>query len=164
MDAIIRAKLKEIEQREQIRIIWAVETGSRAWGFSSPNSDYDVRFIYIRDPKEYLRLEEIRDSIDAQQDDLLDMEGWDLRRVLRLVYRSAPEVHEWFASPTIYRSTPEGLELQKILPQYFSVKKCARNYLHTASLDFRTYFRDDEVWQIKYFGCTNKSLVFTHAF
>ena len=67
VDAIIRAKLKEIEQREQIRIIWAVETGSRAWGFSSPNSDYDVRFIYIRDPKEYLRLEEIRDSIDAQR-------------------------------------------------------------------------------------------------
>lgn len=151
MDAIIRAKLNEIEQREQVRIIWAVETGSRAWGFSSPNSDYDVRFIYIRDKKEYLRLEEIRDSIDAQQDELLDIEGWDLRRVLRLIYRSTPEVHEWFASPTVYRSTPEGLRLGKILPEYFSVKKCARNYLHTASLDFRTYFRDDEVWQVKYF-------------
>ena len=159
VDAIIRAKLKEIEQREQVRIIWAVEAGSRAWGFSSPNSDYDVRFIYVRDPKEYLRLEEIRDSIDAQQDDLLDMEGWDLRRVLRLVYRSTPEVHEWFASPTIYRSTPEGLELQKILPEYFSVKKCARNYLHTASLDFRTYFRDDEVWQIKYFYLLRQMLL-----
>ncbi len=151
MDAIIRAKLGEIEQREQVRIIWAVEAGSRAWGFPSPNSDYDVRFIYIRDKREYLRLEEIRDSMDAQQDDLLDIEGWDLRRVLRMVYRSTPEVHEWFASPTIYRSTPEAEEMKKLLPEYFSVKKCARNYLHVASLDFRTYFRDDEVWLIKYF-------------
>ncbi len=151
MDAIIRAKLGEIEQQEQVRIIWAVEAGSRAWGFPSPNSDYDVRFVYIRDKKEYLRLEEIRDSIDAQQDELLDIEGWDLRRVLRMVYRSTPEVYEWFASPIIYRPTPEAEEIQKILPQYFSVKKCARNYLHTAALDFRTYFRDDEVWLVKYF-------------
>lgn len=151
MDAIIRARLTEIEQREQIRIIWAVEAGSRAWGFSSPNSDYDVRFVYIRDKKEYLRLEEIRDSIDAQQDELLDIEGWDLRRVLRMVYRSAPEVYEWFASPTIYRSTPEAAELQKILPEYFSIKKCAQNYIHLAGMDFRTYFRDDEVWLVKYF-------------
>lgn len=151
MDAIIRAKLGEIEHREQVRIIWAVEAGSRAWGFPSPNSDYDVRFIYIRDKKEYLRLEEIRDSMDALQDDLLDIEGWDLRRVLRMVYRSTPEVYEWFASPIIYRSTPEAEEIKKILPQYFSVKKCARNYLHMASMDFRTYFRDDEVWQVKYF-------------
>ena len=93
------------------------------------------------------------------QDDLLDIEGWDLRRVLRLVYRSTPEVHEWFASPTIYRSTPEGLELKKILPEYFSVKKCARNYLHTASLDFRTYFRDDEIWQVKYFYLLRQMLL-----
>lgn len=151
MDAIIRAKLGQIEQQEQIRIIWAVEAGSRAWGFHSPNSDYDVRFIYIRNKKDYLRLEEIRDSLDAQQDELLDIEGWDLRRVLRMVYRSTPEVHEWFASPIVYRSTPEAEEIRRILPEYFSVKKCARNYLHVASMDFRTYFRDDEVWLIKYF-------------
>lgn len=151
MDAIIRAKLGEIEKRRQVRIIWAVEAGSRAWGFSSPNSDYDVRFVYIRDKKEYLRLEEIRDSMDAQQDEVLDIEGWDLRRVLRMVYRSTPEVYEWFASPNIYRSTSEAEEIQRILPEYFSVKKCARNYLHTASLDFRTYFREDEIWLVKYF-------------
>ena len=135
MDAIIRAKLSEIEKKAHVRIIWAVETGSRAWGFASPNSDYDVRFVYIRDKKEYLRLEEIRDSIDAQQDELLDIEGWDLRRVLRMVYRS----------------TPEAVELQMLLPEYFSVKKCAQNYIHTASVDYRTYFQDEEVWLVKYF-------------
>lgn len=151
MDAIIRAKLSEIEQKAHVRIIWAVETGSRAWGFASPNSDYDVRFVYIREKKEYLRLEEIRDSLDAQQDDLLDIEGWDLRRVLRMVYRSTPEVYEWFSSPIIYRSTPEAVELQMLLPEYFSVKKCAQNYIHTASVDYRTYFQDEEVWLVKYF-------------
>lgn len=151
MDAIIRAKLSEIEQKAHVRIIWAVEAGSRAWGFASPSSDYDVRFVYIRDKREYLRLEEIRDSMDAQQDELLDIEGWDLRRVLRMVYRSTPEAYEWFSSPTVYRSTPEAVELQMLLPEYFSVKKCAQNYIHTASVDYRTYFQDEEVWLVKYF-------------
>ena len=63
VDAIIRAKLKEIEQREQVRIIWAVEAGSRAWGFSSPNSDYDVRFIYVRDPKAMQYLNRLSDYL-----------------------------------------------------------------------------------------------------
>lgn len=151
MDAIIRAKLSEIEQKAHVRIIWAVETGSRAWGFASPNSDYDVRFVYIREKKEYLRLEEIRDSIDVQQDEVLDIEGWDLRRVLRMVYRSTPEVYEWFSSPIVYRSTPEAVELQMLLPEYFSVKKCAQNYIHAASVDYRTYLQDEEVWLVKYF-------------
>lgn len=151
MDAIIWAKLSEIEQSEHVKIILAVEAGSRAWGFSSPDSDYDVRFIYIKEKKEYLRLEEIRDSIDWQQDEHLDMEGWDLRKVLRMIYRSTPEIYEWFFSGIVYRETPEAQELRKLLPEYFSITKCAQNYLHIASMVFRTYFRDDEVWQVKYF-------------
>lgn len=151
MDAIIRARLSELESSEHIKIILAVEAGSRAWGFSSPNSDYDVRFIYIKEQKEYLRLEEIRDSIDGQQDAHLDIEGWDLRKVLRMIYRSIPTVHEWFSSTMIYRETQEAEELRRLLPEYFSIKKCAQNYLHSASMHFRTYFRDEEVWLVKYF-------------
>lgn len=151
MDAIIRARLNEIEQNEHVRIILAVEAGSRAWGFSSPDSDYDVRFIYVKNQKEYLRLEEIRDSIDWQQDEHLDIEGWDLRKVLRMIYRSTPDVHEWFSSPIVYREMPEMQELRRLMAEYFSVKKCTQNYYHIASMNYRTYFRDEEVWLVKYF-------------
>ena len=63
MEALIREKLKEIEQREGCRILLAVESGSRAWGFASPDSDYDVRFIYVRPKESYLRLDRF-DGVD----------------------------------------------------------------------------------------------------
>lgn len=68
MNKIIEQKLKEIEEEENVKIILAVESGSRAWGFASPDSDYDVRFIYVRETKEYLKLNEIRDVIEWQLD------------------------------------------------------------------------------------------------
>lgn len=63
---IIPAKLKEIEARENIRVIHCVESGSRAWGFASPDSDYDVRFIYVRPIEYYLRLDKTWDVIEWQ--------------------------------------------------------------------------------------------------
>lgn len=70
----IHEKLLEIEQKENVTILLAVESGSRAWGFASPDSDYDVRFIYARRPKDYLKLKEEKDVIEWQLDDLLQME------------------------------------------------------------------------------------------
>lgn len=64
MEKLIVSKLHEIEQMEKVRILLAVESGSRAWGFASPDSDYDVRFIYIRDKEDYLRLNTMRDVIE----------------------------------------------------------------------------------------------------
>ena len=75
----IHEKLKEIENKENVRILHAVESGSRAWGFASPDSDYDVRFIYVRPAEEYLRLDEPRDVIEWQLDEVLDINGWDLK-------------------------------------------------------------------------------------
>ena len=77
---IIPAKLKEIEARENIRVIHCVESGSRAWGFASPDSDYDVRFIYVRPLEYYLRLDKPRDVIEWQLDETLDINGWDLQQ------------------------------------------------------------------------------------
>ena len=79
MEDIIRKKLKEIEQKENVKIIMAVESGSRAWGFASPDSDYDVRFVYVRRPEDYLRLEKTKDVIEWQLYDVLDINGWDLK-------------------------------------------------------------------------------------
>ena len=79
MREIILEELRKIEEVEKVKIIMAVESGSRAWGFASPDSDYDVRFIYVRKPEDYLKLEGNRDVIEWKLDEVLDINGWDLR-------------------------------------------------------------------------------------
>ena len=74
----INEKLDEIERTEGVRVLHAVESGSRAWGFASLDSDYDVRFVYVRPKEDYLRLDEPRDVIEWQLDEVLDINGWDL--------------------------------------------------------------------------------------
>lgn len=78
----IDEKLHAIEEKEHVRILYAVESGSRAWGLASPDSDYDVRFLYVRPMEEYLRLDSPRDVIEWQLDEVLDINGWDLRKAL----------------------------------------------------------------------------------
>ena len=97
MREIILEELRKIEEVEKVKIIMAVESGSRAWGFASPDSDYDVRFIYVRKPEDYLKLEENRDVIEWKLDEVLDINGWDLRKALRLLYKSNPTIFECIA-------------------------------------------------------------------
>ena len=85
MERIIRQRLSEIEKTQNVRILFAVESGSRAWGIASPDSDYDVRFIYVRQKNDYLRLDEFRDVIELPIDDELDINGWDLKKALALL-------------------------------------------------------------------------------
>lgn len=105
MRKIIIEKLQQIEKQENVRILHAVESGSRAWGFESPDSDFDVRFIYVRPRDYYLKLEQTRDVLEFPINDLLDVNGWDLQKALRLLHRSNPSVFEWFKSPIVYRET-----------------------------------------------------------
>lgn len=85
MRNIILEKIKEIEEKENVRVIMAIESGSRAWGFASPDSDYDVRFVYVRQIEDYLRLDKVRDVIEWQLDDVLDINGWDVKKALQLM-------------------------------------------------------------------------------
>ena len=105
MEKLICSKLHEIEKENNVKILLAVESGSRAWGFASPDSDYDVRFIYVRPKEDYLRLENVRDVIELPIDDVLDINGWDLQKTLRLLYKSNPTLFEWFSSPIVYLET-----------------------------------------------------------
>ena len=105
MQEIIKDKLKEIEEKENVTIFMAVESGSRAWGFASPDSDYDVRFIYVRKKEDYLRLDAVRDVIDWQLDDVLDINGWDVKKALQLMHNSNPTIFEWCESPIVYRTS-----------------------------------------------------------
>lgn len=147
----IEENLREVEEKENVRIIAAVESGSRSWGFASPDSDYDVRFLYIRDRQSYLRLDEMRDVIEWQLDEVLDINGWDIKKALQLLYRSNPTVFEWCASPIVYRTSPEFEELKKLLPLYFSKKKGLYHYWHMAESNYRTYLKTDQVRAKKYF-------------
>ena len=122
MKDVIEKKLSEIEKAENIKIIHCAESGSRAWGFASPDSDYDVRFIYVRPLEYYLRLDKTRDIIEWQLDDTLDINGWDLQKALRLLQKSNPTLFEWNNSPVIYRTTEQWKKVSDIINNYF-IKK-----------------------------------------
>lgn len=151
METQIKEELKKIEELEDVKIIMAIESGSRAWGFASPDSDYDVRFIYVRNKVDYLRLDKVRDVIEWRLDDVLDISGWDIRKALELLYKSNPTLFEWCASPIIYKETEEAQWLKDILPHYFSRKKSLYHYLHMATTNYHTYLTGEEVRLKKYF-------------
>jgi predicted nucleotidyltransferase len=103
--------LDEIERREGVRILVAVESGSRAWRFASRDSDYDVRFIYVRPVEDYLSVETRRDVIELPVDGTLDANGWDLRKALGLIAQSNAVVTEWLTSPVVYRRDEDSAAL-----------------------------------------------------
>jgi len=94
--------LSGIECEHNVRILFAIESGSRAWGFPSPDSDYDARFIYVHEPDWYLSLLPGRDVIELPIDSLLDVNGWDLRKALNLLLKPNPAILEWLSSPIRY--------------------------------------------------------------
>lgn len=151
MIQIIQKKLSEIEQKENIRIIHCVESGSRAWGFASPDSDYDVRFIYVRQKEYYLRLDKTRDVIEWQLDNTLDINGWDIQKALRLLYNSNPTLFEWNSSPIVYKTTDEWRMVSDMIHHYFLKKSGLYHYLNTAKSNYREYLRGYTVRLKKYF-------------
>ena len=151
MHYVIQNKLKEIEQKENIKILHCIESGSRAWGFASPDSDYDVRFIYVRPKEFYLKLEKITDVIEWQLDDILDINGWDIQKTLRLLYKSNPTLFEWNGSPIVYKTTDEWHKVAEIINRYFIKKSGVYHYLSTAKGNYREYLKGETVRLKKYF-------------
>ena len=99
----IERRLSAIEAEERVRVLMAVESGSRAWGFPSPDSDYDIRFIYVRPRDWYLSLSPSRDVIERPIVDEIDLNGWDIRKAFGLLLKSNAVVSEWIESPIRYR-------------------------------------------------------------
>ncbi len=151
MEELIKSKLREIEEKENIKILHSVESGSRAWGFASPDSDYDVRFIYVRPKEFYLRLDKTRDVIEWQLDDMLDINGWDISKALSLLYKSNPTLFEWNSSPIIYKTTDEWKSVTDIINQYFVAKSGLYHYLSTAKSNYCEYLKGETVRLKKYF-------------
>ena len=147
----IQQKLDEIEKRENVRVIYAVESGSRAWGFASEDSDYDVRFVYVRQREDYLKLEGERDVIEAELNEVYDISGWDVQKLLRLVMKSNPTAFEWASSPIVYRSSDDWKRIKEVIKAYFQAEKALYHYVSMAKNDIRNYFQGDEVNLKKYF-------------
>ena len=152
IQARVQTELDRVESEESVRVLYACESGSRAWGFESGNSDYDVRFIYIRPTAWYLTIQHKRDVIERAIDDGLDMSGWDLPKALELLRKSNPPLLEWLQSPIVYREAGSGgARLRELMPRYYAPISCMYHYLHMAQGNSRQYLQGDVVWVKKYF-------------
>ncbi|NEW07875.1 nucleotidyltransferase domain-containing protein [Paenibacillus sp. SYP-B3998] len=148
----IKEELKRIETDENVRILYACESGSRAWGFPSKDSDYDVRFIYVRPVDWYLSIFTQRDVIECPISDQLDINGWDLKKALNLFRKSNPPLLEWLQSPIKYVEQYEATErIRQMSPLTFSPRSSMYHYLHMAKGNFHEYLQGDYVKIKKYF-------------
>ncbi|MEM6256869.1 MAG: nucleotidyltransferase domain-containing protein [Planctomycetota bacterium] len=140
----VSRRLREVEAQRNLRIVFACESGSRAWGFASTDSDFDVRFIFIRPVAEYLKLTPPKDAFDLHQDQDFDLAGWDIRKTAELMRRCNPPLMEWLDSPIVYEAddviSPRLVELRDI---YFDPKKAAHHYLSLAAGIWKKYIRDE---------------------
>lgn len=148
----IEAKLQLIEAHNDVKILYASESGSRAWGFASPNSDYDVRFIFARDVRSYLRLRPMRDVIELPIENDLDINGWDIIKALNLLRNSNPPLIDWLNSPIIYREEGSlAASLRTLTVENFSPKRMTYHYLSMAKGTYKSYIEhNSEVAHKKY--------------
>ncbi len=147
----ILVQLDEIEREHGVTILYACETGSRGWGFSSPDSDYDVRFIYTHPLDWYLKVTPERDVIELPIEGLLDINGWELRKALGLLKKGNATLVEWLSSPIVYRADPDFIA--RIQAEARAVHRPDRgfhHYLHMAKGNFRGYLQGESVRLKKY--------------
>jgi len=150
----INRRLTSLEESDGVAILLAVESGSRAWGFESMDSDYDVRFVYVQRPEFYLSidLEMQRDVIGRPIVDDIDLSGWDIRKALQLFQKSNPPLLEWLQSPLIYLERFSfASQVRGLLSTFYSPRNCFHHYFHMARGNIREYLRGEIVWRKKYF-------------
>lgn len=128
---LICEKLDAIEREHDVRLLFAIESGSRAWGFPSPDSDYDVRFVYVRRPEWYLSVQARRDVIELPIEGDLDINGWDLKKALQLLIKPNAVLLEWLRSPIVYRADGEAMvKLADLAGQTAHLRPSTYHYLH----------------------------------
>lgn len=127
----ILATLQNLERERDIKILFAGESGSRAWGFASPDSDYDIRLIYVHQLDWYLNIGTPKDTINWMDETrLIDVAGWELKKTLQLGAKSNVSPFEWIQSPIIYRANENFVsEFKAVLTPCFSPIKAMHHYL-----------------------------------
>jgi predicted nucleotidyltransferase len=143
--AAIDARLAAIARDENVSIPLAIESGSRAWGFPSPDSDYDCRFIFVRTGNDYLSLFAPRDVIETPLENDLDVNGWDLAKAIKLLLKGNAVVIEWLTSPIIYSADAWFRDAFLALANDVADRGLVgRHYLHLGERQRRAYFADGE--------------------
>ena len=150
MQERIQQELTRIETDYEVRILFACESGSRAWGFPSQDSDFDVRIVYHHKKDWYLQLQKRRDVIEKPIIDELDISGWDLDKTLRLLRKSNPNILEWVDSPIIYREDQDFAQVRSLLRDSFNHRASLLHYLNMALNNKRQWLDRDEIKIKKY--------------
>lgn len=146
VELAIAAAIEQMEHKYGIRVLYAAESGSRAWGFASPDSDYDVRFIYLKPLRWYLSIGDPSDTHEAMLPGDLDLSGWELRKALRLYAKGNMALNEWLGSPQIYRELgATAQQLRQLLPQWFQPMQAAHHYLSMGRGTYQDYLQTDAV-------------------
>jgi predicted nucleotidyltransferase len=146
MKETIAKALERIEKEQCVKIILASESGSRAWGFPSRDSDYDVRFVYVNQKDWYLSIADRRDVIELPVDEVLDINGWDLKKALRLMRKSNSPLLEWLSSPIRYRLWPEAFEKLTALSRLaFLPETACHHYLAMAKRSVERFGGNERV-------------------
>lgn len=131
----IECRLNTVEATEGVRLLMAIESGSRAWGFQSPDSDYDIRFLYVRPRDWYLSLAPGRDVIETPIEDEIDLNGWDVRKALTLLLKSNAVMSEWIESPIRYRTDdPFIVRLAALADDLLNPRAIAYHYARSGKL------------------------------
>ena len=151
MRTTVLQNLAALEQRHQMKVLFACESGSRGWGFASPDSDYDVRFIYVNRLPWYLTVEPGRDVIEQPISGELDINGWDLRKTLQLLRESNPTLLEWLRSPIVYQQETEWVaRLRGLAEEGFSPVRGYHHYVSMAKKNLREHLYGERVRYKKY--------------
>ncbi len=148
----IQQALSDIAQERNIRILYACESGSRAWGLGSEDSDYDVRFIYAHHQNWYLSIRDRKDGINMPMQGLLDIAGWEARKALNLFSKSNATPYEWLQSPIVYHEADNFRErLWELREHYFVPKATTYHYLGLAKNSHRSGVKDGHIKLKTYF-------------
>jgi len=151
IETAIQDRLTALETERGVKVLYACESGSRAWGFASPDSDYDVRFIYTGPAASYLTVSRSRDVIEEPVNEELDVSGWDLRKALGLLAKSNPPLLEWLDSPIVYREDPVfTARFRALAKAWFNPRACRHHYANMARNNHREHMRGETVKLKKY--------------
>lgn len=137
-------KLNETEREHDVKIVFAIESGSRGWGFESPDSDFDCRFVYTRRKDSYLTVLEKKDFIEYDVDSIFDVNGWDLEKFIKHIMKSNSTLHEWLSSNVIYIKNDECTKLlQDLALDFFNPISACYHYMSMAKKKFNVVLSDD---------------------
>ena len=136
----MQSALAAIRAEHGVSIPLAVESGSRAWGFQSPDSDYDARFVFVRPVRQLLTPWPARDVIKLPISGELDVNGWELGKALKLLLKGNAVVVEWLRSPLTYAVEPGFREAMLTLAERWVRRDAvARHYLHLGARNYREH-------------------------